>query len=372
MPTPLTPHSPVGAWTSFSLGTAGLAIQIESLDPQPNADLLVVLHRNGATRALPFVQDTAAYPAWSFLPPSALSRTFTPCIDEFSAAGITLRIFTPHAALPNPKRSGNLQYATAPGILLEVSIDNSASDAPATAFVGVRSHAAGRLRPLDWSSKTLCGVANGGRWISAAAPVKDEIATLQSDDLGDLSPRIEPAASAGGIVIRVPARTMKTVPLAFAAYTQGLVTQGIDARYFYASYFPRGETVANFLLQNAQRVRESCISFDTPHHRRMCGSAQAGGLLPCHPRLRCHHAGGRSRHACRTRGLFRYHRARRPAQRPRSCCRSSALGTLPQPLGHPQYLRPSHHRVCVSRQAALSRRCGFVQRAARRRHDLRP
>ena len=262
MPAPLTPHSPVGAWTSFSLGTGGLAIQIESLDPRPNADLLVALHREGATHALPFVQDPVAYPGWQFLPASALTRTLTPCIDEFSAAGITLRLFTPHAAVPNPKRSGNLQYATVPGILLEVAIDNSASDAPATAFVGIRSHAAGRLRPLDWSSKTLVGIAHGGRWILAAAPVQDEIATMQSENLADFSPRVEPAASAGGVVIGVPPRTSRTVSFAFAAYCQGLVTQGIDARYFYANYFPRVETVANFLLQNAQRVRESCISFD--------------------------------------------------------------------------------------------------------------
>jgi hypothetical protein len=118
------------------------------------------------------------------------------------------------------------------------------------------------LRPLDWSSKTLCGIANGGRWILAAAPVKDEVATLQAHDIAELAPRIEPAADTGGVVIRVAGRAARTVTLVFAAYTQGLVTTGVDARYFYANYFPRVETVANFLLQNANRVRESCVSFD--------------------------------------------------------------------------------------------------------------
>ena len=34
-------------------------------------------------------------------------------VDEFAAAGITLRVLTPQSAIPNPKRSGNLQFAAA-------------------------------------------------------------------------------------------------------------------------------------------------------------------------------------------------------------------------------------------------------------------
>jgi xylan 1,4-beta-xylosidase len=272
MPAPLTPHAPVGAWTALSFGTIGrgAAIQIESLRDTSNADLLVAVRRGGAggVHALGFVEDAAAYPGWHFLPAADVKRTITPCLDEFSGGGITLRAFTPQAALPNPKRSGNLQYAAAPGVLLEVSIDNSASDEEAHALVALRlahglDDTAHRLRPLDWSSKTLVGIAGGSQWLLAAAPVKDEIATLQSDHLPDFTPRIEPAARTGGIIIKVPARATRTVTLVFAVYRQGLVTQGIDARYYYTNYFPRLEAVANFLLANAARVREACTNFES-------------------------------------------------------------------------------------------------------------
>jgi xylan 1,4-beta-xylosidase len=276
MSAPLTPHAPVGAWSSLSFGTIGrgAAIQIESLDGAPNVDLVVAVQRAGQpVDALGFVEDPAAYPGWRFLSAADVKRTLTPCIDEFAAApaaapGITLRVFTPQPALPNPKRAGNLQYAAAPGVLLEVTIDNSASDADARAVVALRrlpnaAENAGRLRPLDWSSKTLVGIANAGLWLLAAAPVKDQIATLQSDNFADFSPRLEPAANAGGIVIQVPARSTRTVNLVFAVYRQGMVTQGLDGRFFYTNYFPRLEAVANFLLANAQRLRESCANFDS-------------------------------------------------------------------------------------------------------------
>ena len=271
MSAPLTPHAPVGAWSSLSFGALGrgAAIQIESLDDLPNIDLFVAVQRPGQSEvdALAFVEDPTAYPAWRFLPAADVQRTLTPCIDQFAGGAIVLRAFTPQSALPNPKRSGNLQFAAAPGILLEVTIDNSASDADARALVALRglsqtADCPGRLRPLDWSSKTLVGIANAGRWLLAAAPVKDQIATFQSDNLADFSPRIEPAANTGGIVIQVPARTTRTVTLVFAVYRQGLVTQGIDGRFFYTNYFPRLEAVANFLLANAQRLRESCANFD--------------------------------------------------------------------------------------------------------------
>jgi xylan 1,4-beta-xylosidase len=280
MPAPLfsTCHAPVGAWMSLTFGgvLGGLALQQESLDDSPNADLLVAWQREGTTVALPFVRNTADFPAWEFPSADAISRNLTACVDEFVTGGLTFRVYTPQAALPNPKRAGNLQFASAPGLLLEVTVDNSMSDSPATALVGLRT--ARPVRPVDWASKTLCGVARSSQWILAANVVKDEVATLHSENLGDLTPRIDPAAQSGGVVIKVAPRSSKTVALVFAGYQAGLATQGIDGRYYYTNYFPRVEAVANFLLHNAQRVRESAASFDA-RAAAACGSSQRLGLF---------------------------------------------------------------------------------------------
>jgi len=285
MSTPLftTHHSPVGAWASLTFGAAGRGIGIDDqrLGSKVDADLVVAVHRDGATTALPFLENAADYPQWRVLTAGAIARKLTPCVDEFftvetaGEVGIALRVFTPHAALPNPKRSGNLQYSTVPGLLMELEIDNSNSDSPATAFVGLNYRGEGNLRPVDWSSKTLCGVGHTGRWILAATPVKDEVFTVQAAALEEAIaagvPAIDPTSSRGGIVVKVAPRTKRSVNLAFAFYHAGAAAQsgagigggtGAAGRYLYTVYFPRVEVVANFLLQNHQKIRESCASLD--------------------------------------------------------------------------------------------------------------
>jgi hypothetical protein len=269
----MTHHSPVGAWASLTFGAVGRGVCIdhEKLLAEPNADLLVAVHRgDGSTTALPFVENVGAFPGWRVLGEGEVKRTLSACVDTFVAeeAGITLKAFTPHPALPNPKRSGNLQYSTVPGVLLEVTIDNSNSDSPATAFVGVNlKKGQGGLRPLDWSSKTLCGVGSGSNWVLAAAPVKDEVFTVQAANVADHvaagTGAIEPGSTAGGVAIKVAARSKRTVHLVFAFYHSGTVTQGIEGRYLYTVYFPRVEAVANFVLANSAKILESCTNFDS-------------------------------------------------------------------------------------------------------------
>ncbi len=168
MSTPLftTEHSPVGAWASLTFGAPGkgAGIHHENIGGGANGDLLVAVRRGVQTVALPFVEKGSEIGSWRMIGGEGIARELTPCVDEFVAAeaGLSLRVCTPHSALPNPKRSGNLQYATVPAILMEVVIDNTGSDEAATAFVGVRYRGEGNLRPVDWSSKTLCGVGRGG------------------------------------------------------------------------------------------------------------------------------------------------------------------------------------------------------------------
>jgi len=285
-----TSHAPVGAWASLVFGTPGrgVCIRNDTAGTALEADLLIALRRGNQVSAFPFVRSPGDFPDWQFLSPAAIARGLSACTDEYAAPGITFRLLAPHAALPNPKRAGNLQFATAPGILMELQIDNTGSDDPATAFLGLAlppAASAPPLRPVDWTSKTLCGIAHGGQWILAAPAIKNETATLQTRALASAlaTPEmpLDPSATAGGIVIKIPPRSSRTIPLVFAWYAHGPVTQGIDARCMYTNYFPRMEAVANFLLQNAARVRESCDGFDSrafaacadPHKFRILAQA---------------------------------------------------------------------------------------------------
>jgi hypothetical protein len=293
MSTPLfsTLHSPVGAWASFVFGAAGCGacVRQNGSPEQSNVDFLVGVHRGGVTTVFPFIEELEGFAGWRVLEASAVTRTMTPCVDEFSAPdiGMTLRVLTPHTALPNPKRSGNLQYATAPGVVLEVVIDNSGHDLSATAFVGLKDKSGTFLRPADWSSKALCGVGKRGEWLLAATMVKGEVFTVQSARFAEQVAAgegavIDATSAVGGVVIRVPAGATKTVHLVMAFFDGGggvggggSATQGIFGRYLYTAYFPRVEAVANFLLMNAQKIRESCVNLD----KRLAASCEDSDKL---------------------------------------------------------------------------------------------
>ncbi len=261
----------MGAWASLVFGQPGSGVTIRGGAADVQADLLLAVRRGAAISAFPFVREAGGYGGWQFIPESAVARRASPCIDEFSAAsiGLTLRVYTPHAALPNPKRAGNLQFAAAPGILMELLIDNSGSDEPAAVFFGLGMPGGGGggpwLRPLDWSSKTLRGVGCGSEWLLAAAAGKTETFTVQAADAPAAlaeNAGIDPAGRFGGVRINIAPRESRSVFLAFAWYAGGFVTQGIEARLIYTHYFAGAQPVANFLLQNAARVRESCDAFD--------------------------------------------------------------------------------------------------------------
>jgi hypothetical protein len=284
-----TEHAPVGAWTSLTFGGEAEGATIEHEGRGQDADLLIGVMRDEQVRTMPFLKNRETCPG-RVAGAADVVRVLTPCIDEYRMTGegvpkVTLRVYTPHAALPNPKRSGNLQYATVPGILIDLIVDNTHSDAAASAFFGLNFDRPGeegrgesvRLRPMDWSSKTLVGIAESGNWALAAQGVKDNVFTVLAQETAAcvmaVTPAIEPGGGKGGVAMRVPARSTQTLTLAFTLYHQGIVTQGIEGRYLYTAYFPRLEAAANFLLSNAQKIRESCASFDG-RVRTACPDAQ--------------------------------------------------------------------------------------------------
>ena len=143
---------------------------------------------------------------------------------------------------PTPSAPAASSSPPCPALLLDVTVDNSQSDDPVTAFLGLRWLGDGLLRPLDWSSPTLCGVALANRFALAAHGVPKQIHTLCGQDFAtalentQLSTRID--ANAGGIAFKVAPRTTHTVTFAFAFHHAGLATYGLDGRYLFGRLLP--------------------------------------------------------------------------------------------------------------------------------------
>ncbi len=283
----MTHHSPVGAWSSFTFGLPGKGVSIDHESPsvRNTADLLVAVSRGpGKVTAFPFLSgivnadnemiysgdsnDFSIKKRWNFIPPSFMNRTLTSCIDEYSSGEITLRVYTPHCELPDPEQDQSLKYAACPGILMELTVDNSDCQEAAFGFIGLSCQdIAGRIRPLDWSSdESLCGVAFSGCWAMAARSIEGEVYTIRDNTIAQHVETgkkvVHNGGNEGGICFIVPPLSKTTLSAAFGFFHEGNATQGLKARYLFNRYFTSVEEVCGFILDNAQDIRKDCIEID--------------------------------------------------------------------------------------------------------------
>ena len=283
----MTHHSPVGAWSSFTFGMPGKGVSIDHESPsvRNTADLLVAVSRGlGKVTAFPFLtgiktadnemihsgdaNDFSIKKRWKFISPSFMNRTLTSCIDEYSSGELTLRVYTPHCKLPDPEQGHSLKYAACPGILLELTVDNSDCQEAAFGFIGLSCQdLTGRIRPLDWSaSGSLCGVAFSGSWAMAARSIEGEVYTIRDNAIAqhvETGKRVvHNGGNEGGICFAVPPLTKRTLSVAFGFFHEGFATQGLKARYLFNQYFTSVEEVCGFILENAQKIRNDCVELD--------------------------------------------------------------------------------------------------------------
>lgn len=287
----MTHHSPVGAWASLTFGLPGhgVSVDLETPGVEDTADLIVAVSRGSdKTIAFPFATGISTMDnetrqttrhlspgsipqswkdRWRIADPGEMTRRLTPCIDQYTAGEMTLRILSPHPSLPDPETGESLIYATCPGILLELSIDNSQHNETAHGFLGLGFKSRGRVAPLDWSMRgELCGVAFSNQWALAAMPIDSEVFTIRDNNIAFHVEHgkkvLHNGGQEGGIAFRIPAGEKRTLTAAFGFYREGPVTQGICGRYFYNRYFRSLHDVCTFLLENADRIRRDCAVFD--------------------------------------------------------------------------------------------------------------
>jgi xylan 1,4-beta-xylosidase len=287
----MTHHSPVGAWSSLTFGFPGRAAGIDSecnADSR-NAELLVAVgRRGGKTKAFPFFSGLKREERkvklfrslnlkdhWRFIGPEKITRTLSPCVDEYRAEEMTLRVYTPHPSLPDPDKKGSLKYATCPGLLLELDIDNTGSDKPAYGFIGMEYISIGTIHRLEGTpDNKLAGVGVSSGWALAARPVPGKVfPCIRENSIARYVKTCEEAedlfGKEGGVVAKVPAGKKGSFLFAFGFYRQGNATQGIEGPYYYTKYFSRAEEVCGYVLDNALRIKNECALTDG-YFERLC------------------------------------------------------------------------------------------------------
>ncbi len=281
----MTHHAPIGAWSSLTFGLAGRGVSIdtEALAVAESADLLAGVSRGpGQVTLLPFYRGAAqvdvearnlAAPGAAgsrhgqTIDPASIRRELTPAVDAFTGGPLTLKVYTPHPAIPDPQSGEDLSAACIPGLLLELEVDNRSHDEAAWGFLGLGYRLDGRMRPLDWSAPgQLCGLAMKDHWALAARPAGQEVFTIRDNSvrhhLENPHPVDHPGGNEGVIAFAVPAGQHCTMRFAFGFYRPGRATQGIHGRYAYTRWYDSVEAVCEAVLDRAEAIRQECRQFD--------------------------------------------------------------------------------------------------------------
>ena len=282
----MTHHAPVGIWSSMTFGVPGkgVGIETEALAMEATGDLIVACSRgSGDTTLLPFIAGgggddyegkmagnamPAAFKTWKPIAASGIKRTLTPSVDEFRGGDIRLTVTSPRFPMGRPPARGEEAPELLPALLVEVEIDNSASDREATGFLGLAYKGKGRIRPLDWADSRLTGIGFQDRWALAAKASRD-VFTIRA---GSVAPYVEsgtavihPGGSEGGIGFRIPPHQKRKLTAALGFYRAGNeVAQGAGMKAAYACTpaYPSVEAVCMTALDHAAGIREAGRNFD--------------------------------------------------------------------------------------------------------------
>jgi hypothetical protein len=264
-----TQHSPFGAFASFTIGLhhspGGFGI---ALGAPANQNIYAGFRvKNGIWNLLPFFRETkslaAAFttdqiePVEEIAAPAAYRRLnaddFTRRLgwasDTWASDRFSFSIFSPFDHVPDEQSLS--AFVTAPVIAAELEYDNTNGGEEVEVIFGM-NETAQPSRPLPDVAPRLSGFATGRRYGYASGPAEG-LRAVQGHTV--LSP--SPAFSDGfqriggesALILRIPAGAKARLPLALGFYEAGIVTTGLDCRYYYTRHFSSLEEVLAFGLE---------------------------------------------------------------------------------------------------------------------------
>ncbi|MDX1932927.1 MAG: glycoside hydrolase family 52 protein [Capsulimonadales bacterium] len=270
-------HSPFGAFASFTLGRHGFrgGFGSELAGPADQDVYIAVVRPGKGVEALPFFRpssspsiaytgevapsDSARSAHWRTFGPEEIVRTLGWATDSWAAGSLTFTLHTPFGPVPDVVEigDGEMRRHLCPAIFAELTVDNRDGDGEAFGFFGIG--AADPLRPLSDAGNGLLGMARGGEYGFAAAPLPGRaLRELQTWELetavaladSDAAPPIERLANRGGLLMTVPAGEIRTCRLALGFFRHGIVTSGIATTYLYSRLFSDLDTALAFAVEN--------------------------------------------------------------------------------------------------------------------------
>lgn len=304
-------HSPIGAFASFTLGfkgkSGGLGLELGKPADQ-NVYIGFQSIHGDEYEALPFFEEVAdasnrydiekleetgnemgqVFPTspngtdrdkpsgWYQASPVVLkafedeqiTRQLEAATDTWQAGDLTFRIYSPVRSVPDPANSTaeELKSAIIPAVFAELTLDNRKGVRSRKGFFGYEgSDPYSSMRRLsDTSEGKFAGIGQG-RLTSIACKDEGVQTALGFTMEKILEEKLEHnlafgLGGTGAILMDVPPGEQRTYRFAVCFYRGGLVTTGIDASYAYTRFFKNIDAVADYALDNIDKLIESSVS----------------------------------------------------------------------------------------------------------------
>ncbi|OMF21157.1 beta-xylosidase [Paenibacillus sp. FSL H8-0548] len=278
-------HSPIGSFSSFTLGFPGSSggFDLELAKP-PKENIYIGLERvdGSGYDTLPFhdVKEEDESKRYDIenpdpspdkpnllhpLPQEAIQRDFRLTTDTWQAGDLSFRIITQVRSVPDPAiaSEAELKDTLIPAVFAELTVDNRRSDQKRRAFFGFQGNDPYSSMRRIVETSGIVGIGQGRH----LAIVSDDptVVAAQHFSMEDiLTAELKEnwtfgLGPIGTLLMDTEAGEIKTYRFAICFYRGGYVTTGIDASYFYTRYFSNVESVAEYALANFDRLTAGAV-----------------------------------------------------------------------------------------------------------------
>jgi xylan 1,4-beta-xylosidase len=289
-------HAPMGAFASFTLGFPGASGGFDLERAQPPCEAVFVGLESAADEnvfhTLPFadkpthdesarfssahseVQEISARIRYEDFADAQITREFGIATDTWRAGDLRFTLISPALSAPDPDSAdeATLKAALVPAIYAEIEVDNRAGTRARRVAFGYAGNDPYRgMRHI--SGEGFVGVGQGREvaLLTNAPGAWSGIGFEPALILGDTHPenRIWGLGGCGLLVAEVPAGRVTTLRYAVAFHRAGIVTTGLDTRYFYTRWFRDVESAGAFALARFDAARAEAAA----HEARLAASS---------------------------------------------------------------------------------------------------
>jgi len=217
----------------------------------------------------------APKPSTFFYPADQIHRFYGWATDCWQTPDFAFSIYSPFSSIPEPSAdSETLKACLLPAVIATLEVDNRKGTDVKTAVFAIdfvepgarilQFETTGSEPKLGFAWRRNMGVL--GRVEADSNKDDGEFLAVQkwllAEALVDSNP-VQALGPCAGLAMEVPAGVKKTLVLAIGVHLDGVVTTGLEGRYYYTRYYTNLDEVLAAAIDRAADLRSSAAALDT-------------------------------------------------------------------------------------------------------------